>query len=257
LEQAILLTGEYFDRFNRALALSALRDFKQAQQAFDELIAEYPEDSDAYYQRAIVWLDTGQYDNALNDLTEARKLLEAALKDESSDNNYLRGKFADALALFGWVTAGRAQISKPMADAGLLAATESCVQSDWQVPWHVDAMAAAYANVGDFAKAVQWQEDAITRAKDGADLPPLAPERDTLLKLYQEKQRFRLPGEIDKPVAGATNTEGDPANSGEPAAKADSPREESTTKPDRITRPGLFPQLTPKLQQLPRPARPK
>jgi serine/threonine protein kinase len=40
-------------------------------------------------------------------------------------------------------------------------ATKACELSDWKNPEHVDTLAAAYAEVGDFASAVEWQRKVL------------------------------------------------------------------------------------------------
>ena len=65
-------------------------------------------------------------------------------------------------------------------------ATKVCELTAWKQPWYFDTLAAAYAEAGDFDKAVEWQ-------KKGMDLAPADQKADyeSRLKLYQEKKPYR------------------------------------------------------------------
>ena len=67
-------------------------------------------------------------------------------------------------------------------------ATKICVATgygDWQ---KLDTLAAAFAEAGEFQKAVEYQQMALDRCKGPVDLRTAAQER---LKLYQQGKPFR------------------------------------------------------------------
>jgi hypothetical protein len=68
-------------------------------------------------------------------------------------------------------------------------ATRACKLSRWKESNYVSTLAATYAEAGNFAKAVQWQEKAITLNKGAGDKKEL--ER---LHLYKNKKPNRETG---------------------------------------------------------------
>lgn len=71
-------------------------------------------------------------------------------------------------------------------------ATRACELTQWQNAGYIDTLAAAYAEAGDFEKAVKYQEqvmedEALVR-REGAELR----ER---LELFKQKKAYRLPDE--------------------------------------------------------------
>jgi hypothetical protein len=59
----------------------------------------------------------------------------------------------------------------------------------WKVPDNLEVLAAAYAERGDFDKAVRWQEKALmdpVYAKQNRD------RASDMLKLYAAKQPYRV-----------------------------------------------------------------
>ena len=67
-------------------------------------------------------------------------------------------------------------------------ATKACTLSKWQEPSHVDTLAAAYAEVGDFTTAIKWQKKVIDLWKDDKVQIETAQER---LKSYEERKPVR------------------------------------------------------------------
>jgi tetratricopeptide (TPR) repeat protein len=66
-------------------------------------------------------------------------------------------------------------------------ATKACALSDWKSSIDLQALAAAYAEAGDFPNAVKWAEKAFE----------LVPQRDRneareRLQLYRDQKPFRI-----------------------------------------------------------------
>ena len=66
-------------------------------------------------------------------------------------------------------------------------ATKACELTDWQNPAYVDTLAAAYAEAGDFASAIEWQNKAIDLLTE-EERPPHRPDFESRLRLYEQGQ---------------------------------------------------------------------
>ena len=66
-------------------------------------------------------------------------------------------------------------------------ATRACELTQWKNANDLDTLAAAYAEVGEFDEAVEWQEKAIQLTTD-AERKQKHQDR---LKLYKEKKPYR------------------------------------------------------------------
>ena len=67
-------------------------------------------------------------------------------------------------------------------------ATEACKLNGWTVSGHVETLAAAYAEAGDFDSAINYQNKAIELTPNDAEFVKEMKER---LKLYGEKKPYR------------------------------------------------------------------
>jgi hypothetical protein len=80
-------------------------------------------------------------------------------------------------------------------------ATRACNSTDWKNWEYVESLAAAYAEVGDFAKAIRFQKSAIDLSEQDTnrtndDLKGLQGR----MWLYEHHQPFRLGPEVEPPL---------------------------------------------------------
>ena len=66
-------------------------------------------------------------------------------------------------------------------------ARESCEISNWQDAWFITVLAAAYAEAGDFKRAIHWQEKGIEIEQDEDGIQAMK----ELLKLYRSGSSYR------------------------------------------------------------------
>lgn len=176
----------------------ALRDYNEA-------IRLGPKDAASYNSLGLAWKAKGELDNAFKDYTEAIRLdpkyaaaytnrgtawnakgePDNALKDYSEAIR-LDPKFDVAYNNRAWL---RATASASIYRNGKLAvadATKSCELTSWKNPESLDTLAAAYAESGDFSKAVEWQTKAMSMAPESEKA-----DYRSRLDLYQSGKPFR------------------------------------------------------------------
>ncbi len=69
-------------------------------------------------------------------------------------------------------------------------ATKACELTNWKAGTYVDTLAAAYAEAGDFASAIEWQKKAIDLLTE-EERPLHRPDFESRLKLYESGQPAR------------------------------------------------------------------
>jgi serine/threonine protein kinase len=77
-------------------------------------------------------------------------------------------------------------------------ATRACERTAWKNGRVIDTLAAAYAEVGDFDKAVEYQKKALPLPELGTEVGPEARRR---LELYSQKKPYRDPAFMPRDLA--------------------------------------------------------
>jgi len=193
---------------NRGLAWGAKGAYDKAIDDHSKAIRLDPQNSHYFNNRGNAQSAIGNYAKALDDFNEAIRLdpQEAVAYNNRGNARYFRKEYEKALVDFG--EAIRLDPTDPVAynsRAVLLAscpdekfrdgkkaiadATKACELTEWKDAETIDTLAAACAEAGDFAKAIEWQNKAILLADDD-DKPDL----QARLALYQDNKPFRQDG---------------------------------------------------------------
>ena len=129
----------------RGNALLRTGDFSHALAEFNEALRINPRDAAAYGARGRVFASTGQYDRAQSDLDKA---VELDPKDKDACNEIARF----------YATCPVEEYRNGLKAVAF--AEKACELSGWHWASAISVLAAAHAETGDFAKAVDWQEKA-------------------------------------------------------------------------------------------------
>src|SRR5207249_1914 len=140
---------------------------------YTEAIRLDPKRAPAYAGRGHAWYRKGEYAKAVEDYERALKL---------DPKNPLR---LDTLA---WVLATCPDDDVRDGERAVKLATRACELTRWQDGNCLDTLAAAYAEAGDFDKAVEYEKKALEDEEFAAANGPGARAR---LRLYQRKKPFR------------------------------------------------------------------
>ncbi len=161
-----------FGYLNRALVWAAKKDYDKALVDDDKVIELAPKLPIAYCNRGIVWRSKNDYGKALADYEVALQL-DPKLSVAENNRAWLWSTCPDPAFRDG--------------KKAVAAAQRACELEGWKTAHSVDTLASAYAEAGDFDKAVEWQEKANKLYKDDDDRKK-AEER---LALYKDKKPYR------------------------------------------------------------------
>ena len=156
----------------RGLAWREKHDYDKAIADFSEAIRIDPETAYAYIARSAAWSAKKAYDKAAADLAEALRL--------EPDNPAVNNGRA-----WLWATCPDAQYRNGR--KAVEAATKACEETDWDESGIIDTLAAAYAEVGEFAPAIKWQTRAIELEIDAKEKQEFVAR----LKLYHDQRPYR------------------------------------------------------------------
>ncbi len=171
-DQAVRLKPDWAE----ALAVRAQCHQRQGNEtaALEDLEAAIqltPERAALYNQRASLFYHQGQTERALADHTQALEL------DPANPSSW------NAVA---WIRATSLDDSVRAGEMALEYAQRACELSDWQDSRYLDTYAAALAECGRFAEAVEWQTRALNLA-----LPSEQADYQQRLDRYQADQPMR------------------------------------------------------------------
>lgn len=197
--EARMLLGE-------AIKASADGQSIRAIKELDEVIVLDPKSYQAYVNRGLVYTQTEDYDKAAEDF---QKALQISPRNEQLlfDCGYAYEKtddYKNALAIYhqavtfhpessmaynnlAWLLATCPQAEFRDGKKAVDYATKACDLSQWKDPASLDTLASAYAEVGDFDHALQWENVALSCPNFN---PTDAAEARDRLVLYQSHKPY-------------------------------------------------------------------
>ena len=189
----------------RGFARLQKQDYDKALADFEEAIRLDPKNSDPRRHRRGVWEKKGDWDKIIANHDAAiqaePKNVQLILDRASAWGRkpdfaksfadfelaiQLDPKHVDAWNGKAWLRATCPDAKHRNGQQAVEYATKACELTAWKDANQLDTLAAAYAETGDFAKAVEWQEK-------GMSLAPADQKADyeSRLKLYRDHKPFR------------------------------------------------------------------
>lgn len=159
---------------NRGLVHKTKGDYDQAIQDFDKAIELNPRDVTSYGSRGVVYMTKGVYELAIRDF---RKAISFKPNPEILNN-------------LAWVLATAKDAQLRDGAEALRLAEKACQLTQYKFPTILDSLAVAYAEVGQFAKAVKTAQKAIELAHAAGE-KKLAENIRPRLELYKAKRPYR------------------------------------------------------------------
>lgn len=167
-DEAIRLNPKYVRAYSgRGSAYQSLGRPERAIQDYEEAIRLNPKLASAYVNRGNAHKDLAQYERAIRDYEQAIRL---------------DPKYANAHNNLAWLMATASDARFRDGKKAIELALKACALSLWKDAGHIDTLAAAYAEAGDFAEAVKWQEKAL-------EFPDFVQAREE--KMRQRLQLYR------------------------------------------------------------------
>jgi tetratricopeptide (TPR) repeat protein len=158
---------------NRGALFSKKKEYDRAIKDFDAAIGLEPLSANNYCARAIAWKGKKDYERSLKDYDQALEL-DAEFLLALNNKAWLLGSCSDKRLRDG--------------KKALELATKACELTEWKAAFFYDVLAVAYAETGEFDKAIEWTEKAL---KDKEYDKAFGDETRGRLKLYKDKKPFR------------------------------------------------------------------
>jgi tetratricopeptide (TPR) repeat protein len=157
--------------WNRGLAWSEKKEYDKAVADYSEAIRLDPRDVGSYWSRGNAWVAKKEYGNAIADYSEAIRL----------DPEYAAPYESRA-----WIWATCPDAKHRDGKKAVESAIKACKLTDWKDFGHLDTLAAAYAESGDFEKAIEFQKKALSQCSER-----YRKEFVKRLDLYKAKKPYR------------------------------------------------------------------
>jgi tetratricopeptide (TPR) repeat protein len=157
---------------NRGVAWIEKAEYEKAIADYNEAIRIDPKDAVPYANRALAWLNNKEYDRAIADYNEAIRI---------------DAKFAPSFTGRAWLWATCPDPRFRDGKKAVESATRACELSEWKDANHIRTLAAVFAEISDFDKAVVWQEKANNLYTDAEDRK----KGEERLKLYKDRKPHR------------------------------------------------------------------
>ena len=210
--QAVRIRPDYAHaRYNLARLLMDRDQTDQAIVHLEEAVRAMPDYADAHHALGLALADQGQLDRAVDHFSQAVRVLPSHAEAHYHLANALlrQGKtrpavlqysatlganphHAGAMRALAWFLATSAEDRFRNGARALRLAQRACQLTGQDDPEYLDALAAAYAETGQFSPAVATARRAVQRARLQGRTN-LASQVEARLKLYQLRQPFRQP----------------------------------------------------------------
>jgi tetratricopeptide (TPR) repeat protein len=206
LNIAIRIQPEYANNYqDRAIVLQAKGALDKAIADYDKYIQRKPKEPRGYVNRSTAWIGKGDWDKAIADCDEAIRV-DSSYAIAYHNRGYAyrqKGQYDKCIADYKKVLFkdygnqsvrdGLAEVLSSCPDDrlrdGKLAvflAKAACEATQWKKASYLDTLAAAYAETGDFDKAVEYQQKAL-----GLYPEPERKKWQYLVEQYKSKKPYR------------------------------------------------------------------
>ena len=159
--------------YGRATVYEDIEKIDKAMADFDRVVRIAPKDADDYAVRGSAYFKKGNYKEAAFAFQKALQLF--------PNNDFALGRFA-------WFRATCPDASLRDGKEAIRMSMRACELSKWKEPYRIEALAAAYAETGDFDKAVKFQTQAINMK---SEYGPVLKEDRELLAFYRDHKPWR------------------------------------------------------------------
>ena len=195
--------------YNRGRAYSDRRDYNRAIRDLDKAVELDPKNAYAHYNRGLAYQGNGQYHQAIRDFDKALELnprlalahknigLTLLRQDKAKEaiSHYrqalrLQSDWPEVLNDLAWILATHKDDQLRHGTEAIRLAQRACQLTNYRHSATLDSLAAAYAEAGQFDKAVRTAERAIQLALAGGKRK-LAKDIQGRLDLYKLKRPYR------------------------------------------------------------------